>query len=122
MLLWWPHHKGGPAPELVFCSFIPVGTPWSPSLWKLGRAAGGDSVHGLCFPALGEVCPMQSITWWVQSGGEPVLSVTCGGGRQKDGEVRSFASSGTELTSLADNPVWFYLVRLLVLWCLKVVL
>ena len=69
-LIAWRYHGGSvvkvaPAPEPVLCSFIPVGTPWSPSLWKLGRAARGDSVHSLCFPALGEVRPMRSIAWWV---------------------------------------------------------
>lgn len=73
-------------------------------------------------PSLGEVHPTRSISWWIQSGGEPLLSVTREERRQKDGEVKSFTSSGTELRSLADNPVWFYLMRLSVMQCLKVVL
>lgn len=81
-LPWWPHGEGGLAPEPMLCSFIPVGTPWSPSLWKLGRAAGRDRIRSLCFSALGKVRPTRSIAWWVRSRGEAVLSVTCGGDRK----------------------------------------
>lgn len=51
-----------------------------------------------------------------------MLSVTHDREAERWGGENSFNFSGRELRSLPDNPVWFYLVRLLVMWYFKPVL
>lgn len=69
----------------------------------------------------GKYVPYEASLGGCNPEGIPVEQNTWRGEAERWDDLNSFSSSGMELTSLADNQAWFYLVRLSVMRCLKLV-